>query len=672
MSANIARSLSIPCLLAGLTFAADRGHPDIHANQVGYFPDLPKFAVVRAPGEDASFSIVTEPAGEVVYSGTGGAKEYWSSADDTIRRFDFSGFSTPGTYRLQVPGVGVSYPFQISRDVYTSVTKAAIKAFYYQRSSTALLAEHAGVYARAAGHPDNSVRVHNGVATAQRPANSTISSPKGWYDAGDYGKYTVNSGISTWTLLDAYLVAPGYFDTLDLNIPESKNAIPDILDEALWNLDWLLTMQDLDGGVYHKLTTANFSGFVMPANDKAQRYVIGKGTASTLDFAALMAQTSRVFRRFESSRPGFADSCLNAAIRAWNWAQANPSVAYDQASLMNPTVSTGGYGDGSFTDEKIWAGIELTLATRRDSFWVAAMGSTKFTGTYRNPGWNQVAALGLMSALGSIDSLVGLVDTAGMRSRLRTLGTDAKSRAGLNPYRVPVNESDLGWGSTSVTGNLALTALHWYKLSGDTTYRNAALEGTDWILGRNALGTTFVTGFGTRSPMNPHHRPSGADGIVDPIPGFVVGGPNKNQEDASACESDGATYAYSLPALSWLDDQCSYASNEVAINWNAPQAALFGILQAGELGNWASSVSPRTRLRGAASIVATRTSQGLAIASRDGSDLQEIRVLTASGRLVAQARPASARWVLADRPAGLLIVQARTASGWTSLSSTGF
>jgi len=656
---------------ATASMAADRGNPDLHANQVGYLTDLPKVAVLRAPGTDSSFQVITEPGGAVAFEGFGSRKEYWAPADDTIRRYDFSPLTTPGTYRVQIPGKGVSYPFRIDREVYTGVTKAAIKSYYYQRASIELLPEHAGIYARAAGHPDNAVKVHNSAATTQRPANSLISSPKGWYDAGDYGKYVVNSGISTWSLLQAYLLAPAYFDTLNLNIPESGNKLPDLLDEALWNIEWVLSMQDLDGGVYHKLTTANFSGFVMPAADKATRYVVQKGTAATLDFAALMAQTSRIFRRFEAQRPGFADSCLAASKRAWGWALANPAIAYDQAALTSPAVSTGGYGDGNFTDEKIWAAMELTLATRDTSYWKSVFPVNASTATFGNPGWPQVASLGLMSSMLSMDSLVGLVDTAGLRSKMKSLGTTARSRMTANPYRVPVSSSDMYWGSTAVTGNFALTALHWYRVSGDTTFRTTALTALDWFFGRNALGVSFVTGTGTVSPMNPHHRPSGADGIDAPIPGLIVGGPNARRDDSSSCADAGVSYPYALAALSWIDEQCSYASNEVAINWNAPLVALLGGLQGDAVASWTLPVEPRAERAVGGRIVAVRRAEGILVRSADGSPLRELRLLDASGRVLERAAPDASEWTFRAPRTGMLIVQARTAHGWNSALAGG-
>ena len=134
-----------------------------------------------------------------------------------------------------------------------------MKGFYFQRVSTPLESKYAGPWARPAGHPDDKVEVHPSATSTQLPAGTIISSPGGWYDAGDYNKYVVNSGITMGTLLSAYEDFPAYFDTLNTNIPESGNRLPDILDEVLVNLRWMLTMQDPgDGGVYHKCTNASF------------------------------------------------------------------------------------------------------------------------------------------------------------------------------------------------------------------------------------------------------------------------------------------------------------------------------------------------------------------------------------------------------------------------------
>ena len=143
--------------------------------------------------------------------------------------------------------------------------KASIKGYYYQRSGESLERKYAGEYARPAAHLDSHVMVHPSAATPKRPAGTIISSPKGWYDAGDYNKYIVNSGFTLGLILQSYQLHQDRFNSLNLQIPESDNKIPDILDEMMYNLEWMLTMQaPTDGGVYHKLTTTNFEGLQAP------------------------------------------------------------------------------------------------------------------------------------------------------------------------------------------------------------------------------------------------------------------------------------------------------------------------------------------------------------------------------------------------------------------------
>ena len=114
--------------------------------------------------------------------------------------------------------------------------------------------------------------------------------------------------------------------TLKTNIPESNDDVPDILNEALYNIRWMLTMQDPnDGGVYHKCTNAKFDAMIMPDKATEKRYVVQKSTAATLDFAAVCAQASRIFSKYKKQFPGLADSCLNAAVKAWQWAEKNPA-----------------------------------------------------------------------------------------------------------------------------------------------------------------------------------------------------------------------------------------------------------------------------------------------------------------------------------------------------------
>jgi endoglucanase len=133
--------------------------------------------------------------------------------------------------------------------------------------------------------------------------------------------------------------------------------------------------------------------------------------------------------------------------------------------------------------------------------------------------------------------------------------------------------SDFVWGSNSNAANQGILLLHAYRMKGNKLYFQAALDNADYLLGRNATGYCFVTGFGGKSPMRPHHRPSVADGITEPVPGFLVGGPNPFRQDQ-------CNYAFTETETAYTDDDCSYASNEIAINWNAPAVYLFNALEA--------------------------------------------------------------------------------------------
>jgi endoglucanase len=220
----------------------------IRVNQIGFYPSTEKIAIVT-DSLAKEFNLVDAKTNQVVYTGALKPKGVWEYSEEYSNEADFSKYKEVGTYYISVPNVGDSYPFQISNQANLTIGKASLGFLYFQRASTALPAQYAGKWARAAGHPDDAVVVHASAATATRPEGTKINGAKGWYDAGDYNKYIVNSGISTYTLMALYEQYPKFFDTLKLNIPENTNNIPDLLDEVRWNLDWMVTMQDEDGGV---------------------------------------------------------------------------------------------------------------------------------------------------------------------------------------------------------------------------------------------------------------------------------------------------------------------------------------------------------------------------------------------------------------------------------------
>jgi endoglucanase len=565
-------------LITAFPIFAQQVTDSIQINQIGFYVQATKVAVITAAVPSDRFYVTSTNLRDTVFSGKLTAERASAYSSVKTRVADFSSLNRKGSFVVLVPGLGHSYVFQIGDSVHQPLAKAALKGFYYQRVSVPLEERYAGKWHRSAGHPDTVVIIHPSAASKNRTAGTVISSPGGWYDAGDYNKYIVNSGITMGTLFSAYEDFPDYFKKLNTNIPESGNEVPDVLNEALYNLRWMLTMQDPgDGGVYNKCTNAAFDGMVMPGVTRATRYVVQKGTAATLDFAAVTAQASRIFRNFSSKLPGLADSCAFAAKKAWDWALAHPSMEYDQAKMnltFQPEISTGGYGDKTFDDEWFWAATEL-LATTKDQKYVAVV-NQHVGKNWPLPSWSNVGMLGVYTLL-RFPVLPG-VDAKSytqMKSNITRVADEYLSNKNSNAFATVMGQSvrDYNWGGNANAANQGILLIKAFLLNGNKKYTNGALSNLDYICGRNATGYCFVTGMGSKSPMHPHHRPSIADGITDPVPGLLSGGPNPGMQDH--CK-----YEFTEPETAYSDNECSYASNEIAINWNAPLVYLANALEA--------------------------------------------------------------------------------------------
>lgn len=566
-------ALSVLLLLAALPAQAQQTVTAIQLNQSGFYPYAPKVAVVTSPVSNPHFYIIRDR--DTVFRGVLSEEKTSAWSATKTRIADFSALNKPGTYTIYIPAIGAARSVTIGNDVHRQVGIASLKGYYFQRSDMPLEEHFAGKWHRPAGHPDTQVLVHAGAASPSRPAGTVIATPGGWYDAGDYNKYIVNSGITMGTLLSAYEDFPDYFKQLQTNIPESGDAIPDLVNEVIYNLRWMLTMQDpADGGVYNKCTNAVFDGMVMPGVTKAPRYVVAKGTAATLDFAAVTAQAARVLKPFA---PQLADSCSKAAAKAWTWAKAFPALAYNQEQLnkvYQPAITTGPYGDKYFNDEWLWAASELYLTTRDPQYF--AVVEQHMPDKVSLPDWAQVAMLGYYSFLRTKNLPANTTATVTlMRTRVLELANTYLEKAGSSAFRTVMGQTarDFIWGSNAVAANEGVLLLNAYRLTRDRKYIDGALTNLDYLLGRNATHYSFLTGAGTQSPMHPHHRPSIADGITDPVPGLLVAGPNPGMQDK-------VHYEFTAPETAYIDHDQAYASNEIAINWNAPMVYLANAIEA--------------------------------------------------------------------------------------------
>ena len=551
--------LAMTALGASSLFAATA-----YMNQVGFLTKGQKqMAVVGAEGKEIVFKT---SSGTEVLKVTAPEAQVWIPAGDTAASLvDFSEIQTEGKYQAYIDDEPIGHPITIGDKALEEAGKASIKFFYFQRASTALEEEYAGIYARAAGHLDTAVKYHP--STGKTDTEATFNGSKGWYDAGDYGKYIVNSGISTYTLLQLYQQNKEYYDTLKLNIPESSNDIPDLLDEIRWNLDWMLTMQDDDGGVFHKLTTKQFAGTIMPEKGTAQRFAIGKGIEASWDFAAVVTLASEIYKPYD---PEFAQKCIDAAQKARIWALTHPYEIYEQPS----DVGTGTYTGSVEWASKLWTNIEMYRVS----------GDTSVSSIIKSlpisnkkavlQSWQNNYMLGIFTIAMSPDAFEAeMVDSA--TSIITTMADNYVKSLDNNGYGVALAKGDFYWGSNGVAANKGMVLIHAYILTKDEKYLNAALSIVDYILGRNPLDKSYLTGYGVNPVMKPHHRPSQADSIDAPVPGMIAGGPNASATDCAK--------KYNNPdavARSYYDNSCSYATNEVAINWNAPFAYVIGSLQA--------------------------------------------------------------------------------------------
>ncbi len=547
-------------LVLSLCACAAAPVPEIKLNQAGYLPDAPKVALVVAANPAEAFTVNRASDGRVVFRGELAAPVQDADSGDRVQAADFSALRERGRYYLDVPGAGRSWEFAIAPDVFSRVFYLAMRSFYGQRCGAAvdLGGEFPG-YKYEACHLEGAYHASSGKSG---PAKSV----KGWHDAGDYGRYIVNSGITTGTLLWTWEMFPSRVKNIGLKLPESGNETPDFLNEIRWNLDWMLSMQDEDGGVWHKQTTERFSGFVMPQDDKAVSVVIGSGkepyktSCATADFAAVMAVAARAYKPFDAA---YAGRTLKASRDAWTWVSKNPAVLFS-----NPVgVNTGAYGDRSCSDEMLWASAELWRTTHEDEYrqyFVEHYSEHRKTLRPAGPpAWANVAPLALWTyVLGDAHDEAA----AAIRQDALAAADAIVARTAANPYRVSMTAPDYIWGSNSVAANYGVQLLVANAMRRNPRYVETAMDNLHYLLGRNTFSVSWVTQVGANPFKHPHHRPSGADQNAEPWPGLLAGGPNARPADPAMRKLPAGL----PPAKMYIDDQESYASNEVAINWNAP------------------------------------------------------------------------------------------------------
>lgn len=596
----------------------------IRVNQLGYYPNAQKMATLVG---SASTWELKDSSGRTVKSGSTKSFGLDKDSGDTVQLIDFSDFTQEGTYYLEAGGE-TSFEFEISDKIYSDLMYDALKYFYYNRSAQPIEAaySHDPSFVRAAGHTRDVAKCIEFAESSDRYGESyTLDVTGGWYDAGDYGRYVVNGGISAWTLMNMYERASSYereqyYDDDTMNIPESGNGIPDILDEVRPELEFMLKMQTDKGKragmVHHKVHDDRWTALGLAPADDAERERVLKPptTAATLNMAACAAMGSRLFKDIDSS---FANELISAAEVAWEAAVANPKI-------YAPFVSTtggGAYGDDYVEDEFYWAACELYITTGNSEYYDYMKSSKHFLempselsgGEAKNGlvgafDWGNVQGLGTLSLVLNKDKLssseVSTLESNIKKAADEWIAIQQKQGYGITIQQNAVSYDDptltgYPWGSNSFVVNQCIVFAYAYDISGSDKYYNALTTAMDYLMGRNPNNQCYVSGYGDMPLTNPHHRWFAYQ--LDPKfpkapPGWLSGGPNSGLQDPWV-KGMGWKPGGFPPQKCFLDNIESWSTNEVTINWNAPLSWVTGYLtEIADLGPVGDVIDPPVKL----------------------------------------------------------------------------
>ncbi|MDM7856050.1 glycoside hydrolase family 9 protein [Cellulomonas alba] len=564
--------------------------PRVRVNQLGYLATGPLRATLVT---DATRPVPwrLERAGALVAQGGSTPRGHDPSAGLDVHVLDVP-TPAPGTgYRLAADG-DTSDEFAVGDDLYAGLADDALRFFHLQRSGVEIGPDVAGpAYARPAGHrgahpnrgdtavpclPAGHAVTPDGVDLYEGWTDSHVLDVSGgWYDAGDQGKYVVNGGIAVAQLLAVAerLARRGRADS-----PFARR----VRAEARWELEWLLRMQVPAGHrhagmAHHKVVDERWTPLpTLPHLDPQPRYLHRPSTAATLNLAAAAAQGARVLA---TDDPDLAQRLLAAARVAYAAALETPDLL---APDTNALADAGGgpYDDTDVDDERGWAAAELLLTTGEAAYAEDLRGNPWFVGGTRDPwavlDWQWTGALPLMQ-LALAPGVPALPEQDAVRAAVAQAADRWLAAQRAQPFGHPYAPPDgrYAWGSNGrLLTNLTVLAAA-YDVTRDPRYRDGVAEGIDYLLGRNALGLSYVTGYGTRYAAHQHSRWYAHQldpRLPPPPPGTVAGGPNSDVPDPVAAPLSGRA-----AQLCYVDDIGSYGTNELTINWNAPlvQVAAF-------------------------------------------------------------------------------------------------
>lgn len=508
---------------------------NIRVNQLGYLPNHPKSAYLgeyMGSGGDMKFPAqqfeLLDASGKSTFKGAikpRGVRD--ELVGQTVYELDFTSFNTPGNYRIFVPGVGLSYRFDIGSKAITPAFVNLMRGSFHQRCGHGVDAEYSRHHRLACHLDDAYVNEKSTTLGFVKPKNKAPlyltefgdrhqQAIHGHHDAGDYGKYTTNGAGYVYSILQAMEMFPEKFRHDNLGFPFSGNGIPDFIDECKWELDWLENMQDTDGGVFGVIRPNNggYENSMPPA--KAHRFFFPKDTVFAGSFAGALARAARsplVKQYF----PKDAERYQEKAIKAWQWLEKNHTyVQYFHYGQE--------FGDW---DERNWAAIELYAATGDEKYHRYFL--QNFDPNRRRWDW-----WGLFEASGyATNSYAFLKDRKrddAMLKRTQQAIRDACDKhvreSKAFPYRLSMpsesmNHKSYGWYFPASTFGYDL--LCGYALDGKKEYLDTIIHNLDYTFGANPFGYFLQSGLGAKRNIEVVDNESTFDNIIEPVPGIPLG-----------------------------------------------------------------------------------------------------------------------------------------------------
>lgn len=563
--------------------------PTIVIDQFGYRPAAQKIAVLRQPstGYDVGSTytpgevirVVDVGTNEAVLSGpaepwAGGAQD--STSGDRVWWFDFSALSVPGTYRIEDAQAGLRSPdFVISDDVYDEVLTHAVRTFFYQRAGQDKAADTAGpAWADSASHigPGQDADARPWEEKGREDLARDLQG--GWYDAGDYNRYTAWHSSYLVTLLHAASENPDAVGD-GTGIPESGNGVSDLLDEIAWGVAWLTRMQESDGSVLCVLGVDSASP---PSAARGPSFYGPATTHATLSAAAAFAYAATVFE--SSGVPAFegrSAALAERAERAWTWAQDNPSVTYfNNNNSLQPGSDGLAAGQQEVDDDgrarsKFEAAVYLfeiggdpslrAYIDEHHSAQISMDAPSQWTVTEQE---TLLHYAGLPGATNAVAKDIEAQYVAALETSARFLGaTEAKA----DPYLAPL--ADYTWGSSRSKAAMGRMFALASAYAVPTPVAGAALDAAEgyihYLHGVNPLGLVYLTTMQSagaeHSARTLYHTwfahgsrwEASTESSVGPPPGFVVGGPNPAYSIDACCADDPACFSSSNAQYCTMD-----------------------------------------------------------------------------------------------------------------------